>query len=301
MPGIHYIDIRFDGSVARRIPGTSPDIFSLHDRYYQHYLWHSFPDSLGTCFVCGIDTPPPGYAVPERNIPENMFNFVLRGSGTVNGLPFRAGQFFTIPARMKNTMRNSDSDPWTIAWCSWRGCLPKGFERVLNSYTPLTLYELRNATAIRQLFEVMLYCDTYSANVPQLIDSFTKLLLSFLENRDTVEGAERSSLTHAQTYVNRAKELIARHYTTITVSELAQTLHLNRKYLSRIFSDATGITPQQYLIDTKLNCSEFYLIETDYSMEQIAAFCGYASYSSFIQAFQKKFGMSPRKYKEIYR
>ena len=87
----------------------------------------------------------------------------------------------------------------------------------------------------------------------------------------------------------------------ITVSELAQTLHLNRKYLSRIFSDATGITPQQYLIDTKLNCSEFYLIETDYSMEQIAAFCGYASYSSFIQAFQKKFGMSPRKYKEIYR
>lgn len=302
MLGMHYVNIHFneDGRMVSTLDFT-PDAFDHSQPYYQHYIWYTYNDRK-TVFVCGIDHSPPSFAIRDRTLNENMFTIVIDGSGTINGKAFRRGDFFTVPAGVKTTMINHPQDPWRICWFSWRGVMPTYFTKILESFTPTNVYKFHNAESVYQLFKALIYCDSYSVNASELITGFSNMILSFFDKPDTsFENSAKQFSPGILDYVAQAKQIISQEYATVSISELSQRLHLNRKYFSRIFKDVTGISPQQYLVDIRLDCSEYYLLETSYSIEQIASYCGYTSYSSFVQAFTKKYGMSPKQFKASYR
>lgn len=301
MPGMHYVNIRFtaDGKMIATLDYT-PSAFDHNQQYYQHYVWYSFNDR-STVFVCGIDSSPPNYSIYNRTLNENMFTVVINGNGTLNGQTFHRGNFFSIPAGVKNTMRNDPQSPWTVCWFSWRGLMPPYFAKVIESFTPATLYSFQNVDSVFRLCQSLIYCDCHATNVTELITGFSNMILSFFDKPHTCfSNSTKSFSPGTLSYVARAKQLMAREYSTITVSELSSRLHLNRKYFSRIFKEVTGTSPQEYLVNIRLDCSEYYLLKTTYSIEQIASYCGYTTYNSFVQAFTKKYGMSPRQFKATY-
>lgn len=87
------------------------------------------------------------------------------------------------------------------------------------------------------------------------------------------------------------------HY-RITIKELARHLHLSESYLSKLFHKEMGLTVSQYILDLKIEKAKNLLKYSEYNIVEISNYLSFASQSHFIQVFQKKTGLTPRKYRK---
>lgn len=89
-----------------------------------------------------------------------------------------------------------------------------------------------------------------------------------------------------------------RHLSTVTVNQLAELSHFDRKYFTNLFRKFIDISPQEYIIAAKLEYVRFFLKESDMSLEEIVNSVGYEHRNGLVTAFRKKFGMTPTAYRK---
>lgn len=81
---------------------------------------------------------------------------------------------------------------------------------------------------------------------------------------------------------------------------LVKQLNTNDKYLADAIHESTGLTVAKFISDHRLSYSLRLLAENpEISMEEVALKSGHGSYSSFLRAFSKKYGMSPSDYRKL--
>lgn len=88
---------------------------------------------------------------------------------------------------------------------------------------------------------------------------------------------------------------------SISLDFLAELSHLNKYYLSHIFSKAYGISPINYLLERRILNSQELLKNTDYSITQIADITGFSSPNYFSQSFKKYTGITAAAYRKQYK
>ena len=99
-------------------------------------------------------------------------------------------------------------------------------------------------------------------------------------------------------YIQEAITFMERNYQRdLTVEEIAGVCGLNRSYFSKVFRDAMGCPPQEFLIRLRLSKAADQLKGTDASIGSIAAQCGYPNQLHFTRAFHKCYGLSPREWR----
>lgn len=81
---------------------------------------------------------------------------------------------------------------------------------------------------------------------------------------------------------------------------LAKEAGLSRSGLSERFKHAIGITPLAYLTEYRLRLAARYLREGQYSITKISELVGYASDTSFNQAFKRAYDIAPRNYRQSF-
>ena len=92
---------------------------------------------------------------------------------------------------------------------------------------------------------------------------------------------------------------ISDHYDQpITVQELAEIENYNVTYYNDWFKEQTGFSPHLYLRYVRINKAKELLIETDFSIMEIAVMVGYSSNSTLTRAFHSLTGMTPKAYRE---
>ena len=97
-------------------------------------------------------------------------------------------------------------------------------------------------------------------------------------------------------YIERVKKFIDRSFMTdITVENIADAIGLDRRYLSRIFKKATGLTIKEYVVTIRLQTAGEY-IKNGYSVTTAANMAGYKDLFNFSKMFKKYFGICPKKY-----
>ena len=95
-----------------------------------------------------------------------------------------------------------------------------------------------------------------------------------------------------------AVQLIDKHkFEKLTLDELAQSCHCSRSSFEKKFRRVFGTPPGQYLLNLRLSAAESMLRETDDSCAQIAEACGFANQFIFSRLFSKRYGISPRDYR----
>jgi YesN/AraC family two-component response regulator len=102
----------------------------------------------------------------------------------------------------------------------------------------------------------------------------------------------------AQRIVRLAMGYMHEHYAEeITRGELAASLSINERYLTRCFRDETGLTPFAYLTRYRIKQARDLLDTTKLSITDIAQMTGFADSSHFSRTFQKEVGVAPRAYR----
>ena len=102
---------------------------------------------------------------------------------------------------------------------------------------------------------------------------------------------------NTDTYVDRAMTYIQSNFSNVKISDVARNIGINRSYLTKIFKQKMGISPQAYLMERKLNYACKLLLETDAQIQDIARRIGYDNLLTFSKIFKGKYGVSPKNYR----
>ncbi len=93
---------------------------------------------------------------------------------------------------------------------------------------------------------------------------------------------------------------IADHYAfDIPLSRLANIACMSESKLKTCFKRHTGCTVTEYIQGRRMSQAEHLLIDTDFTMGQIAQMIGYTTSSRFAELFKKNTGILPIEYRKI--
>ena len=96
-----------------------------------------------------------------------------------------------------------------------------------------------------------------------------------------------------------AAQFIGQHYMDdISAADIAKAAGYSPNYLSRKFREAAGIGVHEYLTFIRLQRAALELVSTADSVTEIALRCGFSDGNYFKDAFKKKYGVTPSKYRK---
>lgn len=132
----------------------------------------------------------------------------------------------------------------------------------------------------------------------------TKLPLLDLSKRPIgIMGVLRRACEHEMKLplmqtVSRAVDAIRNEYAkNVSLSALAESCGLTHRNLQRRFQTAFGISPQEFLIKTRVLAAMRLLNNTSLTASEIAGECGFVDASSFAEQFKRRTGMTPTEYR----
>lgn len=105
-----------------------------------------------------------------------------------------------------------------------------------------------------------------------------------------------------RTALNLARQHIIDHLDQeITVADLCRITCMSASKLTRLFKQAEGATPQEFVRSRRMERACELLEGSDASMAEVARAVGFARQGSFSEAFKERFGVSPLKYRRTAR
>lgn len=157
---------------------------------------------------------------------------------------------------------------------------------------------------IKGLFDIM----AMSMNIRQekststchyLMLALLTIILSYSADPD---GHAKSKSKNARLAVQNMVHYIDEHFCEdINIREICDSMYVSVYYLSHIFKSEVGCSPMQYTIRRRIGKAQTLLETSRLSIAQIASSVGYADSNQFYALFFKHVGISPSKYREVFK
>ncbi len=192
----------------------------------------------------------------------------------------KKGDLFIIPPFIETYYEADQNTPWNYVWIGFTTKNPPA-----PSFETPVIHCPEAAT----LFEEMKLCGKKNKGKAEFLVAKLWELISLLseETETKPDYVEQSIQYMKNEYMN-----------SISISELANNLRIDRSYFSNIFKEQIGISPMKYLSNLRLSIAAELMVKNDTSPTTAALSCGYSDIYHFSKAFKKEFGVSPRNYIE---
>ena len=150
-----------------------------------------------------------------------------------------------------------------------------------------SLQHFRSDYTLEVLHQSILEAET----LEQLMEMAASVLHSTFPVMDQVyQQNQRKEITEAQLYIIRS---LGRR---VTQEEVADYLHLNPSYFSRLFKKETGETFVEFTTRTKMEKAMELIDQTTSTVEELAEMLGYDNKSYFLKCFKSFTGFTPSEY-----
>ena len=215
-----------------------------------------------------------------------LLHYVVSGCGVfkINGKTYniKAGDMFTIPPYVETYYQADSTDPWHYIWI---GFTSKG-------ELPMTLPPKLHIPEAKSIFLKMQRCRDFETGRSAYLTAKLWDLAALILERDKTDVD----------YLEKALSCINSEYMNgITISEVAQRLNLDRSYFSSYFKAKMGISPQEFLLNLRLENAKQLMLEQGESPTTAANSVGYSDIYNFSRMFKRKYGLSPRAYIEKHK
>ena len=237
--------------------------------------------------ACGEAQCVPNHTWGPDSRPYYLLHYVMSGQGIyktpMKDYEVQAGQIFVILPHEVVAYQADGHKPWQYSWV--------GFESSLDLLDIFSRYVI-TAPECAHIFNALRDCTSVAADREWYICGKIYELLSLLEPKRTLND------TKAQRYVRMAQNFIDVYYHNpeLRVSKMAEDLNLDRAYFSKIFCKHTGKSPQQYLVDFRLDRAAEMIVSQGLSPGEVAQRVGYGDIFNFSRMFRRRFGVPPSAY-----
>ena len=240
-------------------------------------IWHD----VTPLFYGGEDcSPGHSYGPAVRDC--YLLHYVMEGKGTfLQGGEVHSvvkGDIFVIHPGEVTTYQADQQDPWRYVWLGF-ACgeeLPFMQEPVLRQMPVKHLFAYIGDHAEEQGLDGKIF-------------SLTHELLWILSR------SARKDLRPGSRYAEYLKAYIDSGYMHgISMEEIAGRLHVDRRYLTALFRERYGQSPQNYLTEYRLAKADSFL-KQGHSVSEAASMAGFSDIANFSRRYKLKFGVSPSK------
>jgi AraC-like DNA-binding protein len=129
----------------------------------------------------------------------------------------------------------------------------------------------------------------WEGNLKLWLSLMTQAMLPFMTTPNPVVDRRVNELC---TYIRRnyARKLQA--------DELAREAALSEGHMRAVFRQAMGMSPHQYILQTRFEKAKELLAASELSLASIAELAGFEDQSHFVQMFRKREGVTPASYRK---
>lgn len=185
------------------------------------------------------------------------------------------------------------NNPWHYIWVGFVGEGADDFiqQTALDS---CPIKHLKKPEAVYYHMKAILeHASNINQSVYQSIGHFNLFIASLLDNMSTKDAID---------YVSKAKDYVRMFYDReLSVESIADYLSLNRNYFSTLFKDQMHVSPQQYIINYRINkACELLTTDTNLSIGHVSRSVGYQDPLAFSKVFKRTVGLSPLAYKKAH-
>lgn len=158
-------------------------------------------------------------------------------------------------------------------------------------------FKVANVLPVQNLMENLIWTLTNNATNKRNINQTTMglLFMQLLNHTDKLvyESKEDKAIMNIFRYIEE-------NYKDGSLTKAANLLHYDFYWLSHEIKNRTGRTYTEHLQEKRLSQSAYLLKNTSLSVEEIALAVGYQNKSYFHRIFAKKYGKSPKKYRDSF-
>lgn len=280
--------------------------FFVHNITFATFPYGAFTDL--TPYQYGREECESGHAFGPARRSHFLFHLIVSGKGTLvaddeEGRPIRyklgAGQGFMVFPGQVTTYAADLKDPWQYTWIEFDGLRVKS---ALDSIglTPSNPIYSSKSSELRETMrsEISAIVNGRDSNEFELIGHLYLFFGAFLGSI-SVQRVEVPPSKANDRYSQEAIRYIEENYRgDISVERLAEMAGLNRSYFGKVFKQATGKTPQQYLLLYRMAKAAELLKLTALSIADISKSVGYPNQLHFSRAFKNTYGLSPREWRK---
>lgn len=253
---------------------------------------------------CGFEKCFPGFISHSHTRDCYLIYYVSEGEGFFRQdnttYPIRPGCVFAVfPGHVAACTSPNKQKPWSFCWFGFRG---RNAAELLES-TGVTLVDpVFQLDAVKDFVSVIESCSaivkSQNSGSDSLLQSYLHRLLFILANSLRKSRLQLPANSRAAQYVNDVLSFIHYNYMErITVQDLSNYLNIDRSYLWKIFNQQTGSSPQQYLMQYRINKAAELLRGTSLQLSEIAVCVGIPDIYYFSRLFKNLKGLPPIKYK----
>jgi len=209
-----------------------------------------------------------------------LLHYIVRGCGIFvkegKRYAVNPGDMFVI-APYEETYYEADmANPWHYIWLGFTGEPPCPLDRAVI-----------HAPTLGDVFTDALQCSSMSRGKSAFLAGKLWQVFSHILEEDQMD----------YDYVSQAIHCMKLEYADgISVLEIAKRLSLNRSYFSTLFKERTGLSPQEYLTELRIDKAIELMVKYGRSPSVAAISTGYSDVYNFSRMFKRYTGLSPRHY-----
>ena len=276
----------------------------MNDLLFSVFPSENFVDL--SLFQCGREKCSPAHSFGPAARNHYLFHYVISGTGKLfaydkNGetkeYSIKSMQGFMIfPDQI--TMYVADKDlPWEYVWVEFDGLRAKAVVETAGFSLDQPIYKARSKELREEMMKEMNYIAENSSSSPFHLIGHLYLFLDYL-TRSTEGIKVHHSSKLRDFYIHEALEFIEHNFQNdISVEDIADVCGLNRSYFGKIFKEAVGKSPQEFLLSYRMIKATELLKLTKLSIGDISSAVGYDNQLHFSRAFKSVYGVSPKKWR----
>lgn len=283
--------------MGHRIGYTASDqyrcIEDLRRDYVDLYLSYS-----------GCEDCLPGFGFGPEIRTEYVIHVITKGKGIFQSggktWHLEAGDSFLIYPDVVTYYEADKDDPWSYIWVGFNGVRAEECIRNIHFTQEQPVTHFTCVDKLYQCIDTLLNSHqlTYFNELKRIscmFEFFSIMAEDHQQNSDMSASHDYSSAD----YVEYAINYMRRHYHhKIKIQELADFIGINRSYLTNNFKKQLNTSPQEFLLNLRMEKASCLLQTTDLPVSSVASRVGYDDSLAFSKIFKQKFGISPKAYRE---
>ena len=235
-----------------------------------------------------------------------LFHYVISGTGRLladdsNGITkeyhIKSMQGFMIFPNQITTYIADKDIPWEYVWLEFDGLRAKAMVEASGFSLDEPIYKAKSKELREEMMKEMNYISENGNSSPLHLIGHLYLFLDYL-----VRSTEGIRINHGSKlrdfYIHEALEFIRHNFqNNISVEDIADACGLNRSYFGKIFKEAIGKSPQDFLLNYRMVKAAELLKLTKLSVGDISIAVGYDNQMHFSRAFKNIYGVSPKRWR----
>lgn len=225
----------------------------------------------------------------------SCIQYVISGTGVIicddQIYTVKSGDTFLLPEGTDQIYYSNPDNQFERIWINFKGELSKNLLKIYNLEDTVVFEGVNTFDILSKIHKECSEINDPEEYKNQTARSFLELVQFLSSNKSNKKSSSCA--------IEQIRLFIDRHIMdNMKISDIAENFSFSKEHIIRIFKKNYGITPHQYILQSKIRLAMIMLKTTDMSIEYISDKLNFSNSHHFSTQFKKIMGYKPSQYRK---